>query len=145
MGYITEFISATAGELALVVNEQNAVAKYSGFEAAFSVDTLELARLWCLLEGETTETAFDARADALDDAYAENDDGVWAVALPKVFVSKVAGLSDDQADAAVRAWAASAEFKSKSLDDVRGLLQQLRALAGEVEQSGTTIIVRVGE
>jgi hypothetical protein len=146
VGYITDFVVAPPNQLRAVLARISAPPSGTGFEAAISVNTVELARLWCLLHDEESEEDFDKRLDALDDTYIEDDDGAWAVALPLSFVSELAALSESQAHSATEAWLQSGELEFVPADDARRVLSDLRALAARaVQERGATIIVRVGE
>jgi hypothetical protein len=147
MGYISDFVRApfrTAKEVVPVGNPRD---RWDGIEAPAGLETMHLARLWCLATSISSEDQFDAAEEQLSANYSEDDEGAWGVVLPESFCDLLADLPVAERDRLGQDWSMSEEiaFDGIAPEDIKKFLPQLCDLCQRARSHSEQVILRVGE
>lgn len=114
MGYVAAFGLGGEGDDPAFLAEDTRLEAWGGFESPVCVETLHLARLWCLMEAADSEDRLVEHDEDLTETYCENDNGAWAVVLPRAFTESLAALDDTRASDLARLWGQSPEVRFDS-------------------------------
>jgi hypothetical protein len=147
MGYLSDFVRVPFRTAKEVVAAHNPRGRWDGIEGPSGLETMYLARLWCLATSKTSEQESDAVEEQVSANYCEDEEGSWAVVLPQAFCALLSGLSGAERDRLGQDWSTSEEiaFDSIAPEAVKAFLPQLCELCQRAKLRSEQVILRVGE
>jgi hypothetical protein len=147
MGYLSDFVRAPLHTAKEVVAADNPRSRWDGIEGPPGLETMHLARLWCLATSKSSEDQFDAAEEQLSENYSEDNEGAWGVVLPQLFCQLLAGLRVAERDRLGQDWSVSEEIILDGIapEDIIRFLPNLCDLCQRAISHSEQLILRVGE
>ena|ERR1043166_2025111 len=144
MGVLSDLVVASVVEARSVVDSTAPSQKWPGCDCK-GLDTIKLASLWLLLEGESlgVENVVD-RSERISLAAEKSPEGPWVFVLPDELRDELSALSDfgdEKVSNVTAGWAATEELDGWEFSDVSELLEDLMYYADTAKSAGKQLLL----